>query len=171
MNEVISKRIEYELGVIEKMGFPDYFLIVQDFINWAKDRGIVVGPGRGSAAGSIISYILRITDLDPIHYDLLFERFLNPERIQMPDIDIDITDVRRGEVFGYLTEKYGADRVAHIITFGTMAARAGIRAGRSLSRASSATACKISANGQTRRALDEVDELNNLKTDERQENH
>ncbi|MBU6141904.1 DNA polymerase III subunit alpha [Patescibacteria group bacterium] len=129
----IRERIEYELGVINKTGFADYFLIVQDFVNWAKDHGIAVGPGRGSAAGSIISYILNITDLDPIHYDLLFERFLNPDRIQMPDIDIDFADKRRDEVFGYLEEKYGKDRVAHIITFGTMAARAAIRdAGRAL---------------------------------------
>ena len=124
---VISDRIKYELGVIEKMGFADYFLIVQDLINWAKDRGIVVGPGRGSAAGSIVSYILGITDIDPIKFDLLFERFLNPDRIQMPDIDIDITDKRREEVMGYLRERYGENRVAHIITFGTMAARAAIR--------------------------------------------
>lgn len=130
--EVID-RIEYELGVINKTGFADYFLIVQDFVNWAKDHGIVVGPGRGSAAGSIIAYILNITDIDPIKYDLLFERFLNPDRIQMPDIDIDFADKRRDEVFGYLEEKYGKDRVAHIITFGTMAARAAIRdAGRAL---------------------------------------
>jgi len=127
LDEKTTKRIDYELSVIEKTGFADYFLIVSDFINWAKDRGVVVGPGRGSAAGSIISYILKITDLDPLKYDLLFERFLNPERIQMPDIDIDITDVRRDEVFGYLEEKYGRDRVAHIITFGTMAARAAVR--------------------------------------------
>lgn len=123
----IEARIALELGVIERMGFADYFLIVQDFINWAKERGIVVGPGRGSAAGSIVSYILGITDIDPLKYGLLFERFLNPERIQMPDIDIDITDVRRDEVVGYLREKYGEDRVANIITFGTMAARAAIR--------------------------------------------
>ncbi|MFA7201544.1 MAG: DNA polymerase III subunit alpha [Candidatus Paceibacterota bacterium] len=123
----ITQRLEYELGVIQNMGFEDYFLIVQDFINWAKDRKIVVGPGRGSAAGSIVSYILRITDVDPIQYDLLFERFLNPERIQMPDIDIDFTDVRRDEVMGYLEEKYGKNSVAHIITFGTMAARAAVR--------------------------------------------
>lgn len=123
----IEARIKMELGVIEKMGFADYFLIVQDFVNWAKERGIVVGPGRGSAAGSIVSYILGITGLDPLKYDLLFERFLNPDRIQMPDIDIDITDVRRDEVLGYLREKYGEDRVANIITFGTMAARAAIR--------------------------------------------
>lgn len=127
ITEEVTKRVEYELSVIEKTGFSDYFLIVQDFINWAKDRGVVVGPGRGSAAGSIISYILGITNLDPIHYGLLFERFLNPERIQMPDIDVDITDIRRDEVFGYLVEKYGENRVAHIITFGTMAARAAIR--------------------------------------------
>jgi len=126
-DETVQKRVEYELSIIEKTGFPDYFLIVQDFINWAKERGIVVGPGRGSAAGSIVSYILGITDLDPIAYGLLFERFLNPERAQMPDIDIDITDTRRDEVMGYLQEKYGEDRVAHIITFGTMAARAAIR--------------------------------------------
>ncbi len=123
----VRQRIEYELSVIENMGFPDYFLIVQDFVNWAKERGIVVGPGRGSASGSIVSYILGITDLDPLKYDLIFERFLNPDRIQMPDIDIDITDVRRDEVLGYLKEKYGDDRVAHIITFGTMAARAAVR--------------------------------------------
>lgn len=123
----VTERIAYELSVVEKMGFADYFLIVQDFINWAKERGIVVGPGRGSAAGSIVSYILGITDVDPITYDLLFERFLNPDRIQMPDIDVDITDRRRDEVFGYLQEKYGFDHVAHIITFGTMAARAAVR--------------------------------------------
>ncbi len=123
----VLERIAYELDVIGNMGFYDYFLIVQDFINWAKERGIVVGPGRGSAAGSLVSYVLGITDVDPLHYDLLFERFLNPDRIQMPDIDIDITDRRRDEVFGYLQEKYGVDHVAHIITFGTMAARAAIR--------------------------------------------
>jgi len=123
----IQNRIDYELSVIGKTGFADYFLIVQDFVNWAKDHGIVVGPGRGSAAGSIISYILNITDIDPIKYNLLFERFLNPDRVQMPDIDIDIADHRRDEVFGYLEEKYGKDHVAHIITFGTMAARAAIR--------------------------------------------
>jgi len=123
----IKERIDMEWGVIKKMGFADYFLIVQDFVNWAKDRGIVVGPGRGSAAGSIISYILGITGIDPIKYNLLFERFLNPERIQMPDIDIDVTDVRRDEVLGYLQEKYGRRNVAHIITFGTMGARAAVR--------------------------------------------
>lgn len=129
----ITERLDYELGVIEKTGFADYFLIVQDFVNWAKERGIVVGPGRGSAAGSLVSYVLGIIDLNPLDYDLLFERFLNPDRISMPDIDMDFTDVRRDEVFGYLREKYGEDKVAQIITFGTMAARAAIRdAGRAL---------------------------------------
>lgn len=129
----IKTRIDYELSVIEKTGFADYFLIVQDFVNWAKKRGIVVGPGRGSAAGSIISYILNITDIDPLKYGLYFERFLNPERISMPDIDLDFADTRRSEVFGYLKEKYGKDYVANIITFGTMTARAAIRdAGRAL---------------------------------------
>ena len=123
----IQERLDYELGVIEKTGFEDYLLIVQDFINWAKDRNIVVGPGRGSAAGSLLAYILGITDIDPLKYELLFERFLNPDRIQMPDIDVDITDRRRDEVFGYLKEKYGENRVANIITFGTMAARLSIR--------------------------------------------
>jgi DNA polymerase-3 subunit alpha len=129
----VTERLEYELGVIEKTGFADYFLIVQDFVNWAKDHGIAVGPGRGSAAGSIVSYVLNITDVDPIKYNLLFERFLNPERISMPDIDIDFADYRRDEVLGYIKDKYGADRVAQIITFGTMAARAALRdAGRAL---------------------------------------
>lgn len=123
----IVERADYELGVIDSMGFNGYFLIVQDFINWGKDKGIVFGPGRGSAAGSIIAYGLRITELDPLHYDLLFERFLNPDRISMPDIDIDIQDTRRDEVIQYCVEKYGAERVANITTFGTMAARAAVR--------------------------------------------
>lgn len=123
----IEKRLETELAVIEKTGFADYFLLVQDFVNWAKERGIVVGPGRGSAAGSIVSYIVGITDIDPLKYDLLFERFLNPDRIQMPDIDIDFTDIRRDEVVAYVREKYGEDKVAQIITFGTMMARAAVR--------------------------------------------
>jgi DNA polymerase III subunit alpha len=126
-------RMEYELGVIEKTGFASYFLIVQDFVNWAKNQGIVVGPGRGSAAGSFVSYLLNITNIDPIKYDLLFERFLNPERISMPDVDMDFADDRRDEVLDYVREKYGNDHVAQIITFGTMAARAAIRdAGRAL---------------------------------------
>ncbi len=129
----VRKRLEYELDVIGKTGFADYFLIVQDLIKWAKDHGIAVGPGRGSAAGSIISYVLGITDVNPLDYDLLFERFLNPERIQMPDIDIDFADKRRDEVLAYAREKYGEDRVAQIITFGTMAARAAVRdAGRAM---------------------------------------
>lgn len=121
------ERAEYELGVVEGMGFNGYFLIVQDFINWGKDNGIIFGPGRGSAAGSILAYALRITELDPLKYDLLFERFLNPDRISMPDVDIDIQDTRRDEVIAYCAEKYGAGRVANIVTFGRMAARAAVR--------------------------------------------
>ncbi len=123
----IRERVEQELAVIEKTGFADYFLIVQDYVNWAKDHGIVVGPGRGSVAGSIVSYILGITSLDPLAYDLLFERFLNPDRIQAPDIDIDFTDLRRDEVLSYVKEKYGEDRVAQIITFGMMMSKAAVR--------------------------------------------
>lgn len=121
------ERFEYELGVISSMEFDGYFLIVADFINWGKEQGIIFGPGRGSAAGSIIAYALGITELDPLTYDLLFERFLNPDRISMPDIDIDIQDNRRGEVIDYTIAKYGEDRVANIVTFGTMAARNAIR--------------------------------------------
>lgn len=121
------ERMEYELDVIKKTGFASYFLIVQDFVNWAKDQGIVVGPGRGSAAGSFVSYLIGITNIDPIKYDLLFERFLNPERVSMPDVDMDFADDRRDEVLDYVRKKYGNDHVAQIITFGTMAARAAIR--------------------------------------------
>lgn len=120
-------RLEYELDTIHKMGFVDYFLIVWDFIKYAKDHGIMVGPGRGSAAGSIVAYALKITDIDPIKYNLLFERFLNPERITMPDIDVDFCFERRQEVIDYVTRKYGKDKVVQIVTFGTMAARAVIR--------------------------------------------
>ena len=116
--------MEYELSVIKKMGWPSYFLIVADFVNWAKDSGIVVGPGRGSAAGSLICYLTGITNLDPLGYDLLFERFLNPDRVSMPDIDMDFADTRRDEVIRYVEEKYGKDHVSQIITFGTMAAKA-----------------------------------------------
>lgn len=123
----VLQRTEYELGVIDGMGFNGYMLIVQDFINWGKDQGIIFGPGRGSAAGSIISYALHITDLDPLAYGLLFERFLNPDRISMPDIDVDIQDTRRDEVIQYCAEKYGHDRVSNIVTFGKMAARAAVR--------------------------------------------
>ncbi|MFZ1361006.1 MAG: DNA polymerase III subunit alpha [Candidatus Saccharimonadales bacterium] len=121
------ERLDMEFGVLDNMGYNGYFLIVQDFINWGKDQGIIFGPGRGSAAGSIVAYALNITDLDPLKYDLLFERFLNPDRISMPDIDIDIQDTRRGEVIEYCAEKYGHDRVTNIGTFGTMAARAAVR--------------------------------------------
>lgn len=123
----VLERADYELGVIDRMGFNGYFLIVQDFINWGKNQGIIFGPGRGSAAGSIVSYAVRITELDPLKYDLLFERFLNPDRISMPDVDIDIQDTRRDEVIAYCTQKYGTERVANIVTFGTMAARAAVR--------------------------------------------
>jgi DNA polymerase-3 subunit alpha len=123
----IRERMDYELSVIEKMGWPSYFLIVADFVNWAKDNGIVVGPGRGSAAGSLVCYLTGITNLDPIKYGLLFERFLNPDRVSMPDIDLDFADDRRDEVIRYVEEKYGQDHVAQIITFGTMAARAAAR--------------------------------------------
>jgi len=129
----IEERLKIELEVIQKTGFSDYFLIVQDYINWAKEHGIVVGPGRGSSAGSIIAYILGITNLDPLSYDLLFERFLNPDRIQVPDIDVDFTDTRRDEVLAYVREKYGDSNVAQIITFGTMMGRAAVRdAGRAM---------------------------------------
>ena len=121
------ERLDMELTVLDNMGYNGYFLIVQDFINWGKGRGIIFGPGRGSAAGSIIAYALNITDLDPLKYDLLFERFLNPDRISMPDIDIDIQDTRRNEVIEYCAEKYGSDRVANICTFGKMASRAAVR--------------------------------------------
>lgn len=121
------ERLEYELSIIEKMGYPEYFLIVQDFINWARENEIVVGPGRGSAAGSFVSYLTGITNIDPIKYSLLFERFLNPERVSMPDVDMDFADDRRDDVLTYCREKYGWDHVAHIITFGTMAARAALR--------------------------------------------
>jgi len=122
-----KERLEYEIGVIKQMGFPGYFLVVQDFVRYAKSQGIKVGPGRGSAAGSMVAFCLEITNVDPMKYDLLFERFLNPERISMPDIDIDFCFERRPEVIEYVTQKYGEDKVAQIITFGTMAARAAIR--------------------------------------------
>jgi len=125
--ELYRQRLEFEVQVIEKMGFPGYFLVVWDFIRYAREHGIPVGPGRGSAAGSVVSYALRITDIDPLQYDLLFERFLNPERISMPDIDIDFCMRGRGDVIRYVSDKYGRDRVAQIITFGTLAAKAVIR--------------------------------------------
>lgn len=125
--EEIKSRMYYELGVIEKMGYIDYFLIVWDYINYARSKGISVGPGRGSAAGSVVSYCLGITDIDPIKYNLIFERFLNPERVSMPDIDVDFADERRGEVIEYVVNKYGSERVCQIITFGTLQARGVIR--------------------------------------------
>ena len=127
VSKEVAERLSYELSVIKKMGFSTYFLVVYDFVKWAKEQGIVVGPARGSAASSLISYLLGITQVDPIEYNLLFERFLNPERISMPDFDIDFTDVRRDEVIRYVEEKYGKDRVSQVITFGTMAARAAVR--------------------------------------------
>jgi len=127
LSKVVLERIEFELGVIADMGYEGYMLIVADLINWSKAQGIVCGPGRGSAAGSIIAYVTKITEIDPLKYDLLFERFLNPERISMPDIDMDYADDRREEVIAYATEKYGQERVAQIITFGIMAARNAVR--------------------------------------------
>lgn len=126
-NDEIWERMRYELGIIEKMGYVDYFLIVWDYIHYAKSHGIAVGPGRGSAAGSIVSYCLGITDIDPLKYQLLFERFLNPERVSMPDIDVDFCYERRQEVINYVVEKYGKDRVCQIVTFGTMAAKGVLR--------------------------------------------
>ncbi len=126
-NEAYRQQLEYEMDMIGKMGFTDYFLIVSDFVRYAKSIGIPVGPGRGSAAGSMVSYCLHITDIDPMEYSLYFERFLNPERVSMPDIDMDFGDTRRGEVVDYVRRKYGDDHVAQIVTFGTMAARGAIR--------------------------------------------
>ncbi len=123
----VLARCEYELAVIISMGFADYYLIVADFINWAKSQGISVGPGRGSGAGSVVAYCVGIVNIDPLRFGLLFERFLNPERVSMPDFDIDFSDVRRGEVIDYVRQKYGEERVAHIATFGTMASRAAIK--------------------------------------------
>ena len=122
-----AKQAEYEVDIIKKMGFPGYFLVVADFIAWAREQGIRVGPGRGSAAGSIVAYAMGITELDPVHHGLIFERFLNPERVSMPDIDVDFDDRRRGEVIKYVTQKYGADRVAQIVTYGTIKAKQSLK--------------------------------------------
>ncbi len=127
LTQEIKDKVQFELKTISRMGFPDYFLIVQDFINWARRNGISVGPGRGSAAGSVVSYCLGITNLDPIKYNLLFERFLNPERISMPDIDVDFDDEGRYRVIQYVQERYGEDHISHVITFGTMAAKLAIK--------------------------------------------
>ena len=165
-NNEAKKRMDYELTIIKKTGFADYFLIVADLINWAKSQGIIVGPGRGSAAGSIVSYCLNITDLEPLAQGLLFERFLNPERISMPDIDIDFADNRRNEVIKYVQKKYGENHVAQIITFGTMAARGSIR---DTARALGMTydegdkiAKLIPFGMNLKQALKEVQELKNL---------
>src|ERR687893_1202719 len=123
----VRKQADYEVGIIVQMGFPGYFLVVADFINWAKDNGIRVGPGRGSGAGSMVAYAMRITDLDPLEHGLLFERFLNPDRISMPDFDIDFDERRRGEVIRYVTERYGEDRVSQIVTYGTIKAKQAVK--------------------------------------------
>src|SRR5918996_1186734 len=125
--DAVEARLAHELAVIEKMGFAGYFLVVWDFIHYARSHGVAVGPGRGSSAGSLVAYCLGITNIDPLRYGLLFERFLNPERISMPDMDVDFADDRRDEVIRYVADKYGRDRVAHIITFGTLGAKAAIR--------------------------------------------
>jgi len=131
--DAVRKQAEYETGVILQMGFPGYFLVVADFINWAKDHGIRVGPGRGSGAGSMVAYAMKITDLDPLQHGLIFERFLNPDRVSMPDFDVDFDDRRRGEVIQYVTEKYGDERVAQIVTYGTIKAKQALKdAGRVL---------------------------------------
>ncbi|MDR0659864.1 MAG: DNA polymerase III subunit alpha [Prevotellaceae bacterium] len=127
ITDEVKERIDFELGTIRRMGYPGYFLIVQDFIAWARNNGVAVGPGRGSAAGSVVAYCLGITDIDPLKYDLLFERFLNPDRISMPDIDIDFDDDGRARVLEYVENKYGKEKVAHIVTFGTMAAKSAIK--------------------------------------------
>jgi len=164
--KVVKDRINYEFSIIEKTGYASYFLIVQDFINWAKNNGIVVGPGRGSAAGSLVSYALNVTDVNPLEYDLMFERFLSPDRISMPDIDIDFTDVRRDEVIEYARQRYGQDRVAQIITFGTMASRMAIRdVGRALGISYSfcdQIAKMIPFGYSLKQSLEEVTELRDL---------
>jgi len=168
MSEEIKKRLEFELGVIKQMGYSAYFLIVWDFIHFARQKGIPVGPGRGSAAGSLVAYSLGITNIDPLKYGLLFERFLNPERVSMPDIDIDFCYERRGEVINYVVQKYGADKVAQIITFGTMAARAAIRdVGRALSMPYSdvdrvAKLVPLELHVTIEKALNDVPELKDL---------
>ncbi len=169
-NEAVRKRLDYELEVIKKTGFASYFLIVADIVNWAKSSGIIVGPGRGSAAGSLVSYVLNITNVDPLKYDLYFERFLTSERVSPPDIDLDFDDARRNEVFDYVRQKYGTDHFAQIITFGTMMARGSIRdAGRALGfsydfcdRIAKLIPFNPNQNekeGYLRKCLEEVDEL------------
>ena len=171
MTERILERVEYELSVINRMGYAGYFVVVWDFINYAKSQDIPIGPGRGSAAGSIVSYALKITDLDPLKYNLIFERFLNPERVSMPDIDIDICQERRQELIEYVTKKYGQDKVAQIITFGTLKARAAIRdVGRVLNVPLSKidrVAKLIPSNYSIERALKDIKELYNLYKNDR----
>jgi len=168
ITEELKKRLDYELSVINSMGYTDYFLIVYDFIKYSKDNGIAVGPGRGSAAGSLVSYALNITEIDPVEYNLIFERFLNPERISMPDIDIDFCYERRDEVRAYVAKKYGADRVAQIITFGTMAARAAIRDVARVTGTDPGLTNRIAKlvprvlNIKLRKAIEEIDELGRL---------
>ncbi|MBT4277439.1 DNA polymerase III subunit alpha [Candidatus Falkowbacteria bacterium] len=166
----VLDRLDFEFNVIDKMGFASYFLIVGDFVNWAKEQKIVVGPGRGSAAGSLVAYLLSITNVDPLKYDLMFERFLNPDRISMPDIDLDFADTRRDEVIRYVEKKYGRDKVAQIITFGTMAARAAIRdAGRVLDFEydyCDKLAKMIPMFTPLQKAIDEVGELNAIYNNE-----
>ena len=172
----VKERLDYELGVITKTGYAGYFLIVADFIKAARDRGIPVGPGRGSAAGSLVAYALRITDVCPLKYDLLFERFLNPERVSMPDIDVDFCFERRGEVIEYVREKYGKDAVGQIVTFGTLKSRAAIKdVGRTLGFLPSETdaLAKLIPNQPNfsltvKEAVDEIAEVKKLyRTDER----
>lgn len=169
VDDEITERIKYELDIICSKGYASYFLIVQDFVNWAKDNGIGVGPGRGSAAGSIVSYILGITDIDPIKHTLPFERFMNPQRPSPPDIDIDFADINRDEVIRYVASKYGEDHVAQVITFGTMEARAAIRdIGRVLGVAYSETdkiAKMIPVGKKLQAAIDEVPELKDMHED------
>lgn len=165
----VKERIDYELSVIKKMGFPGYFLIVQDFLRAARDLGVSVGPGRGSAAGSVVAYCIRITDIDPLKYNLLFERFLNPDRISMPDIDIDFDEDGRDKVIKYVVDKYGFDHVAHIITFGTMAAKMAIRDVARIQKLPLPVADKLAKLVPERpgitlsQAYDEVKELRDLK--------
>ena len=122
-----TSRLDYELSVIQSMGYSDYFLLVQDYVLWAKNNGILVGPGRGSAAGSLISYLLNISEVDPLEFDLQFERFLNPNRVTLPDIDVDFMDIRRDEVVQYMRDKYGSHKVSNIVTYQTIKAKQAIR--------------------------------------------
>ncbi|MFW6283687.1 MAG: DNA polymerase III subunit alpha, partial [Minisyncoccales bacterium] len=171
ITEEIDERLTRELTLINNNGFSTYFLIVQDFINWAKNNGIVVGPGRGSAAGSLVSYCLNITNVDPLKYNLIFERFMNGERISPPDIDIDFTDKRRDEVIEYVADKYGEDKVAQIITFGTMAARGSIRdVGRALGYSydyCDKIAKLIPFGNNLKETLEEVDEFKQIYKEEK----